>query len=490
VIPAVSFQGVSRRFGAILANDEISFDVAPGSVHALLGENGAGKSTLLSILAGLLRADRGRILVHGAELRPGSPRSALELGVGLCAQHFLLAGALSGAENILLGRPGARGWRPLPGGRIRRIAREAEASGLTVPLDRPVGELPVASQEKVEILKILERDSRVLVLDEPTAVLAPPEVEPLFATLRRLANAGRTILLVTHKLGEVAGVADRVTVLRGGRVVGEGEVRTTPRETLLSWITGSESAPARTRTARRPGGVVLAARGASCGAGACGPSGYDLTVRAGEIVGLGGVLGNGQSEIVGALTGRLPLTAGEIELLGARVRAPAAVRLPDLVAWIPEDRREEGLALEMTLRENLAIGLPRARAPRGEAARRRLEEYGVSPADPDSRARHLSGGNQQRLLLARELSREARVLLAVHPTRGLDPRSTAFVRDRLLEARERGLGILLVTGDLDELCELSDRIQILYRGRVLYEASAEALDLAAMHRSLVGIEAA
>lgn len=484
---AVSFHGIVKRFGSLLANDSISFDVREGSVHALLGENGAGKTTLLSILAGFLKPDEGRVLIRGRPLPFGSPRAALEQGVGLCAQHFLLAGALTGAENILLGRPGCAGLRPLGQDRLLRLGRLAAANGLDIPLDRPVDQLSVAEQERLEILKLLERDCRILVLDEPTSVLAPPEVAPLFATLRRLATEGRTILLVTHRLAEVAQIADRVTVLRKGRVAGEALVPDADEATLIRWIAGEGLRPAIDRAPPRPGERVLAIRGLSSGSGPCSPRDLDLEVRAGEIVGIGGVLGNGQAEVVQTLTGQIPLRRGRVEILGAAHDAPGRVTLPAEAAWIPEDRRAEGLALEMTCAENLRIGLPSGTAPQGESVRLLLRDYDVRPPDPSLPAAHLSGGNQQRLLLAREMSRKGRLLLAVHPTRGLDPGATTFVHQRLMEARNAGLGILLVTGDLAELRALSDRILILFRGEIRYSARSEDVDDDAMNRALVGV---
>ncbi len=486
---AVSFRGITKRFGTILANDGIDLDVAAGTVHALLGENGAGKTTLLSILAGFLRADRGDIEVFGRPLAQGSPREALRRGVGICAQHFLLAGALTGAENILLGRPGCRGIGRIPGARTAALERLARENGLDVSLDRPIRDLSVAEQERIEILKLLERDCRILVLDEPTSVLAPPEIGPLFETLRRLASRGRTILLVTHRLAEVSAVADRVTVLRRGRVAGETDPRSVDRETLVRWIAGEDLPPPIRRLPRLRGEAVLEIRGLSCGTGPGAPVRIDLDLCAGEIAGIGGVLGNGQTEIVQALTGQIPLAAGEVAMLGRRWRAPGRVALPPEIAWVPEDRRNEGLALEMTCEENLRLGIPREEARRGAAAAALLAAFDVRPPDPSRIVAQLSGGNQQRLLLAREMSRGSRLLLAVQPTRGLDPGATAFVHARLLEARARGLAVLLVTGDLAELTTLADRVAILFRGRIAYAARAEEIDAEALNRALVGVTA-
>lgn len=486
--PAVSFRGIVKRFGPLLANDSISFDVAPGTVHVLLGENGAGKTTLLSILAGFLRPDAGEIRVGASKLEPGSPRIALRHGIGLCAQHFLLAGALTGAENLLLGRPGCAGLRPLSRKRVDRLAALAEENGLSVPLDRRVDSLSIAEQERLEILKLLERDCRILVLDEPTSVLAPPEVIPLFATLRRLAAAGRTILLVTHRLAEVDAVADRVTVLRRGRAVGTMSREELDTTTLVRWIAGEEPPPRRARVEHDPGETILRIHGVACGDGPTAPVGLDLDLRAGEIVGIGGVLGNGQTEVVDLLTGEIPIRAGFVEILSRGFHSPARVALPAGVAWIPEDRRHQGLALEMSCEENLRIGMLRSEIAAGEGAETLLRRFDVRPPDRSIPAVNLSGGNQQRLLLAREMTRGARLILAVHPTRGLDPISTAFVHDQLLAAREAGAGILLVSGDLAELQSIADRIAIMYRGRILYAEAARAIDPEAMNRALVGVE--
>lgn len=483
---AVSFRGIVKRFGSLLANDSVSFDVEEGTVHALLGENGAGKTTLLSVLAGFLQADEGEVVVNGKMLEQGSPRASLLQGIGLCAQHFLLAGALTGAENVLLGRPGCHGLGAIPKEKIASLERLASENGLDVPLDLPVDQLSIAEQERLEILKLLERDCRILVLDEPTSVLAPPEVGPLFTTLRRLASRGRTILLVTHRLAEVSQVADRVTVLRRGRVVGEADPNEVDSSQLVRWIAGEEVPTIQRRTVEA-GEPLLEVRGMACGSGANAPRQIDVTVRSGEIIGLGGVLGNGQTEIVAALTGQIPLVEGSVRILGSSYQAPDTIELPADVAWIPDDRRGEGLALEMTCEENLRIGIPKPLIPKPGEAKSRLTGYDVRPAEPSLRVAHLSGGNQQRLLLAREMSRDARLVLAVHPTRGLDPGATAFVHERLLEARKNGIGVLLVTGDLDELRALADSISILFRGSVRYQAGSEAVDIEMLNSALVGV---
>jgi simple sugar transport system ATP-binding protein len=298
------------------------------------------------------------------------------------------------------------------------------------------------------------------------------------------------VILVTHRLAEVSAVADRVTVLRRGRVVGEGDPREVSTETLVRWIAGEDVRESAAREGGIGGESLLAMRGVACGSGPSAPCGIDLDLREGEIFGIGGVLGNGQREIVRLLTGGLALRAGDVTLFGRTHPAPARVPLHEALAWIPEDRRGEGLALEMTLAENLRIGAPRGASPGSVAESRRvLNEFDVRPPEPSLRASHLSGGNQQRLLLAREMTRRARIILAVHPTRGLDPAATAFVHRKLIAARNRGIGILLVTGDLAELRRLSDRLCVLFRGEIRYRARGGDVDPDAMNRALVGIEA-
>jgi simple sugar transport system ATP-binding protein len=496
--PAVEFQDVTKRFGALTACDRINFPVFPGEIHAVVGENGAGKSTLMGILSGFLRPDQGRVVVAGRELTRATPARALELGVGLCAQHFHLVPTLTGMENILLGAPG---YRPL--GRLSHHQQDAvrglmKRYGLKTSLEVPVEELSVGERERIEILKLLHRDARVLILDEPTAVLAPSEVETLFGVLRALAKEGRSILFVSHKLPEVMAIANRVTVLRHGQIKGTLYGGGINPEVLVSLIVGGDP-PAEVRfEPRDPGEPVLEVRNLSAGHTGSALQRISLTVREGEIVGIGGVEGNGQQELLGALLGHVAREHGEIRFLGRPLGWPRTAAFRRRVGWIPADRQREGLLLDRTPVENVALaaherppfrrGIRLDRRAMRAAAEQILSTYGVRPRRLDLPMHAFSGGNQQRFIAGRELSRRPPLLLAVHPTRGVDIAATAFIHERLLEERARGTAILLVSADLSELRALSDRVLILFRGRIAYEAAREMVDPPRLHRALLGLE--
>lgn len=496
--PAVEFVEVSRRFGAVTACARISFPVFPGEIHAVVGENGAGKSTLMGLLAGFLRPDEGRITVFGRDLARATPARALQLGVGLCAQHFHLVPTLTGMENILLGAPGQRSF-----GRVSHRQQDAvrelmKRYGLKTSLEVPVEELSIGEKERIEILKLLHRDARVLILDEPTAVLAPSEVETLFGVLRALAREGRAVLFVSHKLPEVMAIADRVTVLRHGRVMGTLHGAGIDPPTMVSLIVGGEPPPEVAWSEKEPGEVVLEVRELSAGRTGSALQRVSFNVRAGEIVGIGGVEGNGQSELVSALLGHIPREHGEVRFLGRPVTWQRAAALRQRMGWIPADRQREGLLLDWDAADNAALGRhDRAPFRRGfrldrgamrSEARRIFEEYGVRPSRPDLPLRAFSGGNQQRFVAGREFSRRPAFHLAVHPTRGVDLAATRFLHEKLLAERARGGGLLLISADLAELRALADRILILYRGRVAYEAAREAIDPSRLSRALLGLE--
>jgi len=498
--PAVELLEVTKRFGPVTACDRVSFPVFPGEVHAVVGENGAGKSTLMGILSGFLRPDSGRVTVGGRELARGTPQRALRLGVGLCAQHFHLVPTLTGMENILLG---ARGYRRF--GRLSHRQQDAVRAlmmkyGLKTPLEVPVEDLSVGEKERIEIVKLLHRDARVLILDEPTAVLAPSEVETLFTVLRTLAREGRAVLFVSHKLPEVMAIADRVTVLRHGRVAGTLRGAALSPDVLVSLIVGGAPPPEVQVEPRAPGEPVLEVKNLSAGHTGSALQRISFTVREGEIVGIGGVEGNGQQELLGALLGHVAREHGEIRFQGRPLAWPRTASFRRRIGWIPADRQREGLLLDRTVIDNAALGAhDRPPFRRGLSLDRRamraaassiLETFGVRPARLDLPMRVFSGGNQQRFIAGRELSRRPRLLLAVHPTRGVDVAATAFLHERLLEERRRGTAILLVSADLAELRALSDRVLILYRGRVAYEAAREEIDPPRLHRALLGLEEA
>jgi simple sugar transport system ATP-binding protein len=474
-------RGISKSFGALRANDAVDLELHSGEILALLGENGAGKTTLMNILFGHYVADAGRIEVADAvgqlqPLRPGSPQAALTAGIGMVHQHFTLAGNLNVLDNIVLG--GESLWRPYSrrGPARRRLTTLMEQVGLHVPLNARVADLSVGERQRVELLKALYRKARVLILDEPTAVLTPQESERLFDTLRRLAQQGLAVVFISHKLSEVMGLSRRVVVLRGGRVVAERNTDTTDRHELAELMVGRELPPT-VRSPQVPGEPVLELSGVMLRGehGRTLLDGVDLNVHRHEIVGIAGVSGNGQAALAGLIAGLHAPTAGSLKILHQAVkRADPAARVRAGVGRIPEDRHRDGVVGELALWENLLLedyrrpawqcfGLLRRNAAR-EHGRRIIDDYAIKCPGPEARTRLLSGGNMQKLILGRVLSREPHLLLADQPTRGLDVGAVRYVHQQLLAARARGAGIVLISEDLDELLTLADRVAVLYRG--------------------------
>jgi len=492
--PAVEMRGITKHFPGVLANDAVDFDLAAGEIHALLGENGAGKSTLMKILFGLYQPDAGEIRLRGSPVRLRSPREALGRGVGMVFQQFMLVPSLTVAENVLLTLPSA-------GSRLDRRAASARVGALAAryalsvdPAAR-VWQLSVGEQQRVEILKLLVRNAEVLLLDEPTSVLTPQEVRDLFATLRRLAGEGRAVVIITHKLSEVMAVADRVTVLRGGRRVGTVRAGETTPRALARMMVGRDTFDQTRRDAVPPGPVVLAIEDlrAVGDRGAPALRGVSLSVRAGEIVGVAGVAGNGQRELGEIVAGLRRAAGGRVLLNGVDCTHASAREVRACgVGHVPEDRQGTGLAPTLSVADNLLLTEYRApRYGRGpfldrravlDHARHLMAEFGIRAAGPEAPVRTLSGGNLQRLILARELSSHPRLLLAVHPTRGLDVAGTEAVHQVLLRQRRAGVAVLLISEDLDEILLLCDRIAVLYAGEVAGmvdsgQVSAEALGL-------------
>ena len=471
-------EGISKRFGPVLANDAVSLTLKRGEVVALLGENGAGKTTLMHILFGHYTADAGRIEVFGQPLPPGNPRAALDAGVGMVHQHFTLAENLSVLDNILLGT------RPLwaPGlGRAAartRVVKLARDFGLAVVPEHRVGNLSVGEKQRVEILKALYREARILILDEPTAVLTPQETEGLFATLRKMIAQGLSVVFISHKLHEVMAISNRVVVLRHGRLVGEVATGATDRAQLAAMMVGAEvRAPERREAA--PGAALLTLSGVSTAdrGNAPGLKRADLELRAGQITGLAGVSGNGQAALAALIAGLEAPVAGSMALAGGAPRrwSPRAAMRAG-IARIPEDRHTTGTIADFTLTENAILegytkppfsrrGWMNWRAARDFAARL-IARYDVRCPGPETRIRLLSGGNMQKLILGRALEGAPRVILANQPARGLDIGAIAFVHGQLLEARARGAAILLISEDLDEVMALSDVIHVIYEGRL------------------------
>ncbi|MFN3954039.1 MAG: ABC transporter ATP-binding protein [Pararhodobacter sp.] len=476
--PVLRLCNITKRFGALTANDAISLDLHRGEVVALLGENGAGKTTLMNILFGHYTADEGHVEVFGQRLPSGNPRAALGAGVGMVHQHFTLAENLTALDNILLGT------RPLwhPGlhraGARARVLELSRRFGLAVNPDARIGALSVGERQRVEILKALYRDARILILDEPTAVLAPQEAEALFATLRKMLAEGLSVIFISHKLHEVMAISDRVVVLRHGRQVGAVPTASTDRHQLAALMVGSEVHAPEVRPGL-PGATLLALRGVSTPrrGNAPGLRGVDLELRAGQIVGLAGVSGNGQAALAGLVAGLETPEAGRLELAGEALQGWSPRRAMRAgIARIPEDRHATGTIADFTLTENAILERynrpPFARrgwmnwAAADAFARQLIETNDVRCPGPDTPIRLLSGGNMQKLILGRALDGEPAVILANQPVRGLDIGAIGFVHRQLLAARARGAAVLLISEDLDEVMALSDVIHVIYEGRL------------------------
>jgi simple sugar transport system ATP-binding protein len=483
---AVELKGITKRFGPVLANNAVDFTLKTGEIHALLGENGAGKTTLMRILYGLYTADEGQIMVGGREVQIHSPKDAIQAGVGMVTQHFTLVPTLTVAENIVLGY--TRGFRLQPREIESQVAAAASRFGIEVEPGALVRHLSVGERQRVEILKSLYRNAHVLILDEPTAVLVPQEVEGLFETLRRLRADGMSLVFISHKLNEVMAICDRITVLRAGTLVGTVERSATTPTGLASMMVGRETFGVTRRASealdghQAKGEPALRVEDLSAvdKKGLPALKHITLDVARGEILGIAGVSGNGQTELSQALTGMLKPAGGQIcvggrDLTGASPDQFTAAR----VGRIPEDRHG-GLVGELTVAENLALeslgpftrsGLL-DRAAILENARKLIAEYQIK-ASPTDRTRTLSGGNMQKVLFARALSRSPQVVIASQPTRGLDVGATDYIRTKLLEQRSLGAGVLLISEDLDEVLALSDRIAVMYEGEIVGIVPAE-----------------
>jgi ABC-type uncharacterized transport system ATPase subunit len=491
----LELKGITKRFPGVVANDGVDLVVGEGQIQALLGENGAGKTTLMNVLFGLYHADEGEIVIDGKPVRFDGPGDAIRAGLGMVHQHFMLIPVFTVTENIILGNePTERlGWLDRRRSH-RRVEELGQRYGLEVPPDAIVEELPVGIQQRVEILKALYREADVLILDEPTAVLTPQEIEELFEVMRSLKAAGKSIIFITHKLKEVLAVADTITVLRGGKVVGT----TTPQETsegkLASMMVGRSVQLRIEKSPAEPSGevlvvddlVVLDDRGQDA---------VDLSfeVSAGEIVCVAGVQGNGQTELVEALTGLRPIASGTAELSGRSLVGLSADDILDAgVGHVPEDRQHDGLIVTFSIADNLVLdtfdrppfarGVVRDFREVHEAAVDRIKRFDVRTPSVDVPASTLSGGNQQKVVVARELSRPISLLIASQPTRGLDVGSIEYIHEQIVAERDRGTAVLIVSSELDEVMALADRILVMFRGRIFgqmpaAEATRERLGL-------------
>ncbi len=500
-------QGITKRFPGVLANDSVDFEAGAGEVHALLGENGAGKSTLSNILTGLYQPDEGAIWLYGKPVQFGSPSDAIDAGVGMVHQHFRLVPPFTVAENVILGehRPEARKFVLEPRQIERRVVGLGERYGIAVDPRARIWQLSVGEQQRVEILKSLYREARILILDEPTAVLTPQEAEALFGTLRTMAEEGRTVIFISHKLHEVKAVADRVTVLRGGRSIGTlPTADATPRE-LAALMVGREVELARRVAREAPAGTdsALEVEGLTVSGdrGEQAVRDVSLAVRTGEIVGVAGVAGNGQRELAEAITGMRPPVRGQIRVGGRKLRdGDPRAAIAARIAHVPEDRLGTAVAPSLDIAANAVLksyrGPLMSRGPllRWRAIRTHavdlIKRYRVHAPGPHTPARDLSGGNLQKLVLGREFSAQPQVLIAASPTRGLDVGAIETVHAYLREAASIGVGVLLISEDLDEIRALADRIVVIYEGRLTGDFDPGTATVAEIGLAMAGGERA
>ena len=492
----LDLKGITKRFPGVVANAGVDLTVLPGEIHALLGENGAGKSTLMNVLYGLYQPDEGEIQIDGKPVRFTGPGDAIAAGIGMVHQHFMLIPVFTVTENIMLGVESTRGpLRALDRDEARRRIEElSEKHGLKVAADAMIEDLPVGVRQRVEILKTLYRHSNLIVLDEPTAVLTPHEIVDLFAVMRSLAAAGTSIIFITHKLNEVLEVADRITVLRRGEVVGTTTPDATDESELARMMVGRPVQLDVTKAPPKIGAEVLKLQGVSVrdDRGHLAVNDLDLIVHAGEIVAIAGVHGNGQTELVEAITGLRHLDQGTIEIEGAHVRADPRHIFAAGVGHVPEDRLEEGLVPGFTVAENMVLntyylkpfsdGLSMHREVVHATAEKLGAQYDVRMPSVETDVGNLSGGNQQKVIVAREFSRPLKLLVASQPTRGLDVGSVEYIHRRVVEKRDEGTAVLLVSTELEEVISLGDRIAVMFQGRIVdilepSEATPERLGL-------------
>ncbi|WP_267640072.1 ABC transporter ATP-binding protein [Haloarchaeobius amylolyticus] len=479
---AIRLEGITKRFPGVVANDDVNLTVEKGSVHALLGENGAGKTTLMNVLYGLLEPNEGDIYVDGERRDFDSPRDAIDAGIGMIHQHFMLVDPMTVTENIVLGNEPRKYFDlVVDKERARREVRElSQRYGFDVDPTATVEDVSVGVQQRVEILKALYRGAEVLILDEPTAVLTPQEVEDLFAVIDELTDQGKTVIFITHKLGEAMHSADEITVLRDGKTIGTIPADGVTREELAEKMVGREVLLEVDAPAQEPGATSLDVQNVTVtnDDGIDEVSDVSFQIREGEIFGIAGVDGNGQAQLVEAITGLRFPAAGTISVEGEDITEKSRRdRIDDGMAYIPEDRHERGLVMDFDLVENGLLGsqhsAPYAENGRIDWDRTRehaediIETYDVRPPNPDAEAHSLSGGNQQKFIVGREFARDPQVVVATHPTRGVDIGSTEFIHEQILELRKQGRAILLVSSKLDEVRQLSDRLGVMYEGEIM-----------------------
>ena len=476
----LELRGITKRFGEMTANDKVNLIAEPGQIHCLLGENGAGKSTLMNVLYGLYQADEGDILIDDRVVKFSGPGDAMAAGIGMVHQHFMLIPVFTVAENVILGHEPTKFGGVLDLEAARKQVREiSDRFGFEIDPDAVVGELPVGVQQRVEIIKALMGDAQVLVFDEPTAVLTPQETDELMAIMKQLRGEGKAIVFITHKLREVKEVADKITVIRLGKIVGEASPKSTANE-LASMMVGRAVDLDVEKGTPKLGNTTFKISGLSAWnhAGTQVLDDVNLEIREGEILVIAGVQGNGQTELTEAIIGMHGRTAGSIELDGQQLIGKNVKQVLDLgVGFVPEDRTEDGLVAEFTIAENLMLdrsdrkpfakGLSLQLAYLKKFAQEKLQQFDIRAQGIESKASQLSGGNQQKVVLARELSRDLRLLVASQPTRGLDVGSIEFVHEQIVATRDSGIPVLIVATELDEATQLGDRIAVMYKGKVV-----------------------
>ena len=486
-------ENISKRFGDFYANRDISLTIERGEIHTLLGENGAGKSTLMNILIGLYQPTGGKIFLNGAEVRITSPSQAAALGIGMVHQHFMLVDAMTVFDNIILGEKRSRGIFIDRQARRKEILEIADRYGFNIDLDKQITEISVGEQQRVEILKALYRGAELLILDEPTAALTDIEVQGLFEVMKKLTAEGKGIIFISHKMREVLQISDRITILRAGEAVATVDKADVDARKLAAMMIGRELADSVYTKAQGGGREVVSMRHV-CYHKASKHNGINdmsLTIHAGEIVGIAGVDGNGQTQLAQLITGVIQPEEGEILLKGAKIGTfDPLYFITEGTAHVPEDRNLQGLVPDMSISDNLVLkstakpefsrggGMLLKKGSIAAYARQMAQKYDIRSRSVEQDVRSLSGGNQQKVILARELESEPELLVVAHPTRGLDIGATRYVRDQMIAARDRGVGVLLISADFDEILELSDRIYVVFEGRIMgeYDGSNPPID--------------
>lgn len=486
--PVLELKGITKAFPGVLANDRIDLTLEEGTVHALLGENGAGKSTLMNILYGLYSPDAGDIFIRGSKVEITEPNDAITKGIGMVHQHFMLVPVLTVTENVMLGNETLRGGFLDRARAARRIREISEQYNLGVDPDAYIKDLPVGVQQRVEIIKLLYREADILILDEPTAVLTPQEVHDLFKIVHMLLDRKKSLIFITHKLNEVMEISDHISVLRHGRLIGTTKPSETDEQHLASLMVGRDVILHIDKEPANPGEPVLEVRGieAEDTLGNTALHGLSFEVRAGEVLGVAGVQGNGQTELVRVLTGLLPATAGTVMINGQDITAASPRQVLEAgVAHVPEDRQKDGLVLPYPITDNMVLNTyykePFARmgVVQADAVEKFTEtysrEFDVRTPSINTSVGNLSGGNQQKVIIARELSRPIDLLIASQPTRGLDVGSIEYIHRRIIEKRDEGCAVLLVSSELDEIMSLSDRIAVMYEGEIMAIVPADSI---------------